>query len=158
MSLDEWAERWGIPDEAIRELASVGVADEEDPDLTASSERGVQDRERYAAALGGAYMWRNNRGAFKDVTGRWIRFGLANDSKPLGDKLKSGDLIGITPRLIKVDDVGKILAQFRSRECKKPGWRYTGTPEEQAQLRWHSLILANGGDSAIINETGKINA
>lgn len=157
MTLDEWAERWGIPDAAIKELASAGLRSV-DLDPKVFTERGVQDRVRQEAADAGWHLWRNNRGAFKDETGRWVRFGLANDSKNLGDFLKSGDLFGWRPRLIKIDDVGKILAQTVNRECKRPDWQYTGTPEEEAQMRWHMLIMAAGGDSAIVNATGSIHA
>ncbi|MGH8235431.1 MAG: hypothetical protein ACREXP_00225 [Steroidobacteraceae bacterium] len=171
MTLDEWAERWGIPDEAVRELAIVGdYVPDPGPDNRIKTERGVQDRVRYQAALNGWHLWRNNRGAGCVVNpkhlcpscvervGPFIRWGLANDSKQLGDFLKSADLIGWRPRLISVDDVGKIVAQFVSRECKKPGWRQDDSPETQAQVRWHALVQANGGDSAIISTVGTIHA
>lgn len=157
MTLDEWAEKWGIPDAAIRDLAMFQI-ETKNLDPKVFSERGVSDRVRLEAASAGWHLWRNNRGAFKDDTGRWVRYGLANDSKPLGDSLKSGDLFGWKPRLIKLDDVGKIIAQTVNRECKRPDWRYSGSPEEEAQMRWHTLILASGGDSAIVNSAGSIHA
>lgn len=158
MTLDEWADRWGIPDEAIRELAHADMLRAGDLDPAVTTERGVQDRVRMEAATAGWHLWRNNRGAFMDDRRKLVRYGIANDSKPLGDKLKSGDLIGWRPRLLKVDDAGKIIAQFVSRECKRPDWKYSGSPEEAAQVRWHALVMASGGDSAIVNATGSIHA
>jgi len=172
VTLDEWAERWGIPDEAIVELARVGAPEvvEGAPFPAQGSEANLQSRVRLEAAAAGWHLWRNNVGAGSIVdprdlcprcahlSRRLVRWGLANDSANLNKALKSADLIGWRPRLIKVDDVGKILAQFVSRECKRPDWRYTGTAEEKAQLRWHSLVTASGGDSAIVNATGSTNA
>lgn len=174
MTLDEWAERWGVPDEAVRELAAIGSDDPDDETRYADfegSEAGVQSRVRIEAASAGWHVFRNNVGAAymirpKDLCPQcaaraersFVRYGLANDSKKLNGQIKSADLIGWRPRLITVDDAGKIIAQFVSRECKRSDWRYTGTPEEEAQVRWHALVLANGGDSAIINSTGSIHA
>ena len=157
MTLDEWADKWGIPDGAIYDMALIGEGAPETPE-EARNEADVQQIVRLEAAEAGWHLWRNNRGAFQDKTGRWIRYGLANDSKKLGDVLKSHDLIGWGPRRIEVDDVGKIIAQFKSREIKPPGWAYTGTDREKAQLRWHNLVIASGGDSAIVNGKGSIRA
>jgi hypothetical protein len=158
MNLDEWAERWGIPDEAVRELASVGSNRSTPDNEREHTEAGVQSRVRIEAAEAGWHLWRNNVGAGYMRDGSFVRWGLANDSRNLNAKLKSGDLIGWRPRLLKVDDVGKVIAQFVSRECKRSDWKFTGTPEEQAQVRWHALVTASGGDSAIINSTGSIHA
>lgn len=158
MTLDEWAARWGMPPQAIQELAALG-AEQRVEDLRIkddSSEGRVQSVIREEAAGAGWYLWRNNVGALKDIAGRIVRYGLANDSEKLNAVLKSADLVGWKPRLIKVDDVGKILAQFVSRECKRADWRYTGTPEEVAQVAWHTLVIRSGGDSAIVNAKGSI--
>ena len=155
MTLTEWAERWGLPPQALLELAcNVPEFVPEPPSRPVVTEAGVQSLVRLEAPAYGVRLFRNNRGAFQDDTGGWVRYGLANDSKPVGDALKSADLIGWRRRLIKSDDVGKVFAQFVSREIKRPGWKYTGTPLELAQVAWHTLVLTDGGDSAIINAEG----
>ena len=73
-----------------------------------------------------------------------VRYGLGNDSAQVNAVLKSSDLIGITP----VGGVGI----FTSYEIKKPGWRYTGTPREVAQLRWLELVVSLGGIGKFISD------
>src|SRR5580693_6446199 len=82
------------------------------------SESNIQARTRLAATAKRWRLWRNNRGAAKTDSGSYIRFGLANDSKTIGDVLKAGDLIGWRPVIITADMVGKVLAQIVSVECK----------------------------------------
>jgi hypothetical protein len=159
VTLEEWATRWRLPPQALAELSTIGAGEDESPEpVKEGSEALTQSLVRLEAAEAGWHLWRNNVGALKDERGRVVRYGLANDSSKLNAVLKSADLVGWRPRLIKVDDVGKILAQFASRECKAPGWTYTGTEREVAQLRWHSLVMANGGDSAIVHAKGSIGA
>lgn len=156
MTLADWAQRWGIPPQAITELAGIPALTPVTPDRPLTSESALQAVIRLEAARHGWHLFRNNNGAGKLENGNFVRWGLANDSPAVNKVIKSADLIGIRKRLITFDDVGKIIGQFVSRECKRPGWRYTGTPEEQAQVRWHSMVLANGGDSAIVNSEGSI--
>jgi len=77
-----------------------------------------------------------------------VRYGLGNDSAQVNAKLKSSDLIGITP----VGGVGV----FTSYEIKKPGWRYAGTPREVAQLRWLELVVSLGGIGKFISDVGDL--
>lgn len=156
MDFATWAARWGIPPEALRELASVPGLEIVAPPSKIGTEGAVQALVRLEASRLGVHLWRNNRGAFVDERGVLVRYGLANDSKPLGDKLKSADLIGWRTHTVTVDDFGKRMALFMSREIKEPGWKYTGTPREIAQNRWHSMVLAAGGDSAFATGTGTI--
>lgn len=156
ISIAEWAARWGIPPAAIRELAGIPSFEPVEPTRPVSSESGVQSLVRLEAARAGIFAWRNNIGAGKLSDGSFIRWGLANDSKALNEKLKSADLIGIRKRLITAADVGYFIGQFWSRECKPPGWKFTGTPREQAQLRWATLIQTNGGDAKIVNSEGSL--
>lgn len=120
------------------------------------SESAVQSLIRLEAARKGIWMGRNNVGALKDKTGRVVRYGLANDSAAVNEVVKSADLIGVRKVLITSDHVGKIIGQLVSRECKPVDWVYTGTPREQAQLRWATLINSYGGDAAIVNSEGSL--
>lgn len=151
--LTTWATRWGIPHLALAELAAIlGAASEPEhkfPDAT--TEQGVQQRERLAASKVGGRLWRNNCGAFQDATGRWVRYGLCNDSVKLNQTLKSSDLIGIMPVVITEQMVGKVFGQFVAREVKRPGWTYTGTEREQAQLAFLTLIASLGGDARFVS-------
>lgn len=89
--------------------------------------------------------------------GQPIRFGLANDSKALGDVLKSGDLIGWRPVVITPDMVGKTLAQFVSVENKSEGW--TPQPNDKheiAQRKWAELVNSEGGYAVFISDPNQL--
>lgn len=109
---------------------------------------------RKEAAEKGILLWRNNVGAAKTESGSFIRFGLANDSAGINAQIKSADLIGIRPVVITQEMVGKTVGVFISRECKASGWKYQGTPQQDAQLRWEGLINWNGGDAKIVTSLG----
>lgn len=96
----------------------------------------------------GAVLWRNNVGAMKDVRGIPVRFGLANDSARINEKLKSSDLIGIASSM-----TGRLL----SVECKEPGWRWCGDEHESAQLEWLRLVRRYGGLSGFASHPDHIN-
>jgi len=81
-----------------------------------------------------------------------VRYGLGNDSAQVNSRLKSSDLIGITPVSVNGNPVGV----FTSYEIKKPGWRYTGTPREVAQLRWLELVVSLGGIGKFISDVGDL--
>jgi len=121
-----------------------------------TSEAYAQSQVRLEAPRAGVTLWRNNVGVLTDLTGRPVRFGLANDSRQLNEALKSSDLIGWRPVLITPEHVGRTLAQFVSRECKAPGWKYTGTDRERAQKAWLDLVAAAGGDSAFATGPGTL--
>lgn len=124
------------------------------------SESNIQARTRLAAVKKHWRLWRNQRGAGKLESGNYIRFGLANDSKKLGDKLKSGDLIGWRPVIITADMVGKCLAQFVSVECKAEDW--TPPPADTkdlaaaAQYLWADLVNREGGYAVFVNDPNKL--
>jgi len=153
VTLTEWAARWGLPDAALAELATVNM-DVPVASAAGKSEAYVQSRVRQEAERKGIYLWRNNRGAFQDKTGRLVRYGLANDSKTVDAILKSSDLIGIEKVLIGPEHVGHIIGRLVSCECKPEGWTYKGTEREQAQLRWLQLINAMGGRALFVNREG----
>ena len=110
--------------------------------IEGGSESAVQQAIRLDESKKGNRLWRNNNGACMDAkTGRQIRYGLANDSAKMNKHIKSSDLIGITPVTVG----GKTFGVFTSIECKRAGWRYTGTPREKAQLAWIELVTSMGG-------------
>lgn len=150
-TLIDWATRWGLPQAAIDELYKLSV----DGAASELSEAGVQSRVRLEAAERRIYTWRNNVGAGKLVEGgRFIRWGLANDSKQLNEKLKSADLIGLRPIRITPALVGQVVGQFVSRECKRGDWKPDGGMECMAQMAWATLVNLNGGDAKIVTGPG----
>ena len=119
------------------------------------SEAAVQQEIRLAASRHGVRLFRNNVGACKDDKGRMIRYGLANDSAQVNSQIKSSDLIGITPTVITQDHIGTTLGVFTSIECKRAGWRYTGSGREQAQMAWIQLIISLGGVGRFMTDAGE---
>lgn len=152
LTLEEWAARWGLPPAALVELANSVIYQPDEP--SSKSEARVQSEVRLEAPHAGVYLFRNNVGAGKLESGNFVRFGLGNDSAPLNKALKSGDLIGIRKRMITQADVGRYIGQFVSREVKRANWKYSGTAEENAQLRWATLINKQGGDALFVTGTG----
>ena len=120
------------------------------------SEARVQSEIRLEAVRAGVRLFRNNSGAFKDDTGRLVRYGLGNESAALNAALKSSDLIGLRPRLITLADVGTTIAQFLARECKHPNWKYHGSDAEIAQKAFIDLVTTEGGDAAFATEVGTL--
>lgn len=134
--LYEWAKRNNIPARAVTELVGIMGIDFSAPTSAPveMSETAVQQRIRLDASRHGVRLWRNNNGATADESGRLIRFGLGNDSAGINKAMKSSDLIGITPD-----------GRFISIEVKRPGWVWSGSPRERAQLAWGKLIMSMGG-------------
>lgn len=147
--LEDWAELWGIPQEALDDLADRSVhacSPDNLATMKSSAESYVQSMVRLAAPVAGYVLWRNNVGALMDKTGRPVRYGLANDSKQLNESIKSADLIGWQPVTISADMVGQRIARFVSIECKEAGWEYNPNDEhEKAQKRWADMVTAAGG-------------
>lgn len=157
-TLEAWAEHWRIPpyvldDLRLRMCTLDASAAEPTP---GRSEAAVQSAVRLEASRKGARLWRNNVGAGYTEDGSFLRWGLANDSPSVNAVLKSADLIGIRPRIITPQDVGKLLGQFVSRECKRVGWRYAGDEREQAQLNWAVLVMSLGGDASFASGVGTL--
>lgn len=160
MTLHDWAMRWSLPVEAVRELHTLlgtysPPLDPVDP-AAGKSEAWAQSAVRLEGAKKDVLLFRNNVGALKDAAGRLVRYGLANDSAGLNQRVKSGDLIGIRRVLITPAHVGHTLGQFVSREIKAPGWQYTGTEREEAQRNWVYLIQSHGGDAAFATGPGTL--
>jgi hypothetical protein len=155
----EWATEWNVSPVALRSLMQrIGIEPDdllpETPAQALQLEAFVQAKERLAASRQGVYVFRNNVGAFKDDTGRVIRYGLANDSKKLNKMIKSSDLIGIKSIIVTPEMVGSKVAIFWARECKRQGWVYKGTDEEKAQLAFINLVNGLGGDAAFTTGEG----
>lgn len=110
-----------------------------------AKEEGVLSHLRLQAPVYGGRLWRNNVGAVHTSDGRFLRYGLANDSSAMNSSLKSSDLIGIMPVIITPSLIGMRVGVFMAIETKRPDWKYTGTPREKAQLAWLRLIYDLGG-------------
>jgi len=101
----------------------------------------VQNLIRIEAAKIGMYLWRNNNGSLPDENGRWVRYGLGNDSKAANETYKSSDLIGIWH------------GRFVSIECKAADWvnpwlttnRRKPNAREIAQKNWLDCVIREGG-------------
>jgi hypothetical protein len=164
--LHQWAIRHGVSMAALQELSALAGADLAAEPLTAEpagpTEAWTQSAVRLEAShtrLNGrppARLFRNNVGALKDERGVPVRYGLANDSPRLNAKLKSHDLIGWRSVLITPAMVGLVIAQFLSRECKRPGWTWTGTDREVAQMAWATLVNSEGGDARFTTGPGTL--
>jgi hypothetical protein len=160
MNLNQWAIKWQVSYAALEDLRrEFGVAT--DPanlsqSAVGKSEAAAQAEVRLEASEYGFRLWRNNRGACYDDRGNYIRYGLGNDSDKLDKRIKSHDLIGIRPIRITPAHVGGVIGQFISREMKPPGWRYTDTPRERAQLCWAELIASLGGDACFATGRGTL--
>ncbi len=109
------------------------------------NESTVQKHIRLAAKEDDCLLLRQNSGALKDVTGRLVRFGLANESRQMNEQFKSGDLIGVKAVVVTPDMVGKTVGVFVSVESKTEGWTYKGTAHEQGQDRWRAWVASYGG-------------
>jgi len=120
------------------------------------SEAHAQSLVRLEAGQKGVHLWRNNVGVLVDQTGRPVRFGLANESHAINRVLKSSDLVGWRPVLIGPEHVGRLMAQFVSRECKPAGWTYKGDEHEKAQKAWLDLVTQAGGDAAFATGPGTL--
>lgn len=155
MNLLDWAAKWGVSVDAMRDLVTSTIYNP--PTKDDGSESRQQSLVRLEAAQRrNVYLFRNNVGAGTLDNGSFVRWGLANDSEAMNKAVKSADLIGFRDRLITQADVGTHIAQFVSREVKRADWRWTNTPENQAQLKWAALVNTHGGDAAIVTGPGSL--
>ena len=157
MNLNQWAIKWGIPFEAVEDLRrEFGSISTDMPLKEGESEAAVQTRVRLEASRKGLRLWRNNRGAFHDESGNFVRFGLANDSKQMDKIIKSSDLVGIRPIPIAPHHIGLVIGQFVAREIKPSNWMYAATEREQAQLKFLELVASLGGDASFATSEGTL--
>jgi hypothetical protein len=155
MNLTAWAIKHGVSMTALEELyAGMGLPHfkaAESTEEPAGSESRQQSLIRLEAAKFGYRLFRNNSGVLANPAGQPVRFGLANDNAQMNKVIKSGDLIGWKSVMVTPDMVGHRVALFTSVECKKEGWKYTGTPHERAQRKWNDGVLAAGGVAFFAN-------
>ena len=166
MTFLEWALKWRIPPEALKELADTCMYYGPPEDgASETKEAPVQRELRLEAARMGKYLFRNNRGAGRMESGNYVRYGLANDSKRVGDTVKSADLIGLETVFVSMEMVleavalglpGYKVGRFLSVEAKAPNWKYSGTLEELAQVKWMVFVNSAGGRALITNSVGML--
>lgn len=150
-----WALRWRIPPQALHELAALHVAPAATPGT--ESEARVSSIVRLEAGRKGVVLMRNNVGVGQREDGTPIRFGLMNDSAQINDRIKSSDLIGYRSIVITSADIGRRIAQFVARECKRPAWKYR--PENKrdvAQARFIQMVASAGGDARFVQGEGSL--
>ena len=158
-TLTEWATRHNVSQIAVDDLIALIKNDSPNTDPNATDknlEAHVQQAVRLEATRAGCRLWRNNVGACTTSEGSFIRFGLCNDSKRMNTEIKSSDLVGIRPVIIKPKYVGRVFGLFLARETKKPGWKFKGTARERAQLKYLELVLAMGGDACFVTGEGTL--
>lgn len=149
LTVQQWAIRWQLPQQAMHELqavlgASVPPISPGNPEAT--SEAATQQMVRLRMAQSGGIAWRNNSGATADETGRVIRFGLGNDSMQINRVMKSSDLIGITPVVVKPEHIGWTVGIFTAIECKAPNWKFRQSDDRAvAQFNFIKKVIALGG-------------
>lgn len=161
MDIAAWAIRWGIPQQAIQELMwGLRVSSPPSQAEPGTSEQGSESRQDSLLAMEadrkGVILWRNNVGALLDKRGVPVRYGLANESKKINERMKSSDRIGIKPVLITQPMVGRVIGQFVAREVKEAGWRYTGKGREEAQYNFIRLVISYGGDAGFCTGEGTL--
>lgn len=125
-----------------------GVTNDPDRFGMTHSEAYAQSQVVLEAPKYGCLLTRNNKGVLPDKNGTPVRFGLFNETKVRGARIRSWDLVGFRKRLITPLMVGTIIGQFVGREIKEPGWHFgMGDPEhEAAQLKCTELALSYGCD------------
>ena len=117
-------------------------------------EASVAQQTALEAARNGILTMRNNVGACQDETGRWIRYGLMNESKKQNELIKSSDQIGITPVTAYVEGWGWLmLGVFTAFETKHPGWTFHQSDKRAvAQAAFHDIVRNHGGFAGFVTD------
>lgn len=151
--LDLWAMQWGVPAAAIQDLRARYVAETASgtgTNMPRDSEAYVQSECRLFAPRNDMLLFRNNVGVLPNDNGQPVRFGLANDTKELNKRIKSGDLLGIRRVPITQAMVGTVIGQFASVECKHRYWHPgEDVAREGPQKEWANLVASWGGHARI---------
>lgn len=154
MTLESWATRWQLPPQAIAELQQLTAA-YADPN-SGKSEEAVASECRLALNQRGIITMRNNVGALKDAKGRWVRFGLCNETKGMNEVIKSSDDICIIPYVVKPKDVGRKLGVFLGVEHKKRNWVFGSESREVAQAQFQRMVSNVGGVAVFANSAQSV--
>ena len=94
----------------------------------------------------GSIPMRNNVGVAVDETGRHIRYGLMNESPTVNKRIKSSDIIAITPLVITPAWIGHRVGVFTAIETKASGWKFSQADERAvAQAAFHAIVREAGG-------------
>ena len=156
-NFDGWLAAYPEAGAALAKLST----EVQDVEGVQGGESAAQQNVEFEVARAGGLIWRNNVGAtpaktyhtcphcsfhYKELHDP-IRYGLANKSPGMNARFKSADLIGVMPRLIVPEDVGRTIGQFIAREVKRPGWTYTGAGRETPQRAWLELANSKGADA-----------
>lgn len=110
-------------------------------------EQQAQDEVRLTAASVDMRLLRNNRGAFTNEHGNFVRFGLGNESAKDKDFLSS-DLIGGTMVTITPEMVGKKVFILTAIEVKPKGFKmrkFKPGSREDGQLKFMQWVVSMGG-------------
>lgn len=158
MNLFTWARKYNVPLQAIGELQDIVGLNGTPGNLDnfGKSESFVESQLKLEAAQKGVRLWRNNVGVLEDKNGRPVRYGLANESPQMNKIIKSCDYIGVRPVTITSAHIGLTIGQFVGRETKKPGWKFTGSERENAQLTYCNLVNSMGGDAGFVTGPGTL--
>ncbi len=118
----------------------------------------VQQEIQIKARYHDCTLLRNNSGAYKDDTGRVVRYGLGNVSKQHNDRIKSSDLVGITKVIITQEMVGKTIGVFTAIECKEECWKSDKklNARETAQQAFINWVKAQGGIASFASSVDKL--
>ena len=120
-------------------------------------ESAVQQRVQLEMARLGGLVWRNNVGVAQTEHGRPVRYGLCNESAQMNRRLKSSDLIGITPIVIQQHHMGQTMGVFTALECKASDWHMVPSDHRaQAQQRFIDLVRGVGGRGGIITDPAQV--
>lgn len=125
----------------------------------AQTEASVQAHLRALAHVCGAFLGRNNSGAYnpKKPPSPGTRWGWCNDSAQLNAAFKTPDLIGYTTIEITPEMVGRKIAVFTGVEVKSPDWKLRpGDKRAQAQNACLTKIKADGGIAFFATEPSQL--
>lgn len=120
-------------------------------------ETAVQQQVRLAMARLGGLPMRNNVGVAVDDNGRYVRYGLMNESKQQNEKFKSSDIVGPIPIVIQPHHVGQTIGVFSVLECKHSDWTYSpNDARSAAQWRFIQLMQSVGCIGGFITDARQI--